>query len=143
MFVDHAEIEVQAGGGGNGAVTFRREKFVPRGGPSGGDGGRGGSVILEVDPHLSTLLDFRYKHQYKAPRGGDGRNKDMIGKDGADLVLKVPPGTVVYDRDSGEQIADLSAHGARVVIAKGGVGGRGNARFATSVQQAPKFGENG
>src|SRR5438874_13531688 len=88
MFVDQVEIEVQAGSGGNGAVTFRKEKFVPHGGPSGGDGGRGGSVVLEVDPHLSTLLDFRYQRHYKAQRGGDGQSKDMYGKDGADLILK-------------------------------------------------------
>src|SRR5436853_1218123 len=97
-FIDEARIEVIAGDGGNGAVTFRKEKFVPRGGPDGGDGGRGGSVVLEVDSHLSTLLDFRYKHSYKAPRGGDGQSKKMFGKDGADMVLKVPPGTVVFDR---------------------------------------------
>jgi len=143
MFVDQVEIEVQAGNGGNGAVTFRREKYVPRGGPSGGDGGRGGSVVLEVNPHLSTLLDFRYKRHYKAPRGGDGQSKNMFGQDGADLVLQVPPGTVVYDRDTGEMLADLTAPGTRAVVAKGGVGGRGNAHFATSVQQAPRFAENG
>jgi GTP-binding protein len=143
MFVDQVEIEVKAGDGGNGAVTFRREKFVPRGGPSGGDGGRGGSIVLEVDPHLSTLLDFRYQHHYKAARGGDGQSKDMFGRDGADLVLKVPPGTMVYDRDTGERLADLTAPGQRAVVAQGGAGGRGNAHFATSVQQAPKFAENG
>lgn len=143
MFVDEVEIKVQAGNGGNGAVTFRREKYVPHGGPDGGDGGRGGSVVLEVDPHLSTLLDFRYKHHYKASRGGDGQGKNMHGKDAADLVLKVPPGTVVYDRDTGEIIADLATPGARAVVAKGGMGGRGNAHFATSVQQAPKFAEKG
>src|SRR5579871_3421159 len=142
-FVDHVEIEVQAGDGGNGAVTFRKEKYVPHGGPNGGDGGRGGSVVLEVDPHLSTLLDFRYQRHYKAPRGGDGAAKDMFGKDGADLVLKVPPGTVVYDREADALLADLTALDARTVIAKGGVGGRGNAHFATSVRQAPKFGEKG
>ncbi len=143
MFVDQVDIEVKAGDGGNGAVTFRKEKFVPRGGPNGGDGGRGGSVILEVDPHLSTLLDFRYQRYYKAQRGGDGQSKDMYGKDGQDLVLKVPPGTVVLDRDTGEQVADLAEPGARAVVAKGGVGGKGNAHFATSVQQAPKFAEKG
>src|ERR1041385_8497939 len=142
-FVDQVEIEVKAGNGGNGAVTFRSEKYVPHGGPDGGDGGRGGSVILEVDPHLSTLLDFRYQRHYKAQRGGDGQSKDMYGKDGADLVLKVPPGTAVYDRDSGALLADLARDDSRAVIAKGGIGGRGNAHFATSVQQAPKFAENG
>src|ERR1041385_9523562 len=98
MFVDQVEIEVAAGDGGNGAVTFRKEKYVPRGGPSGGDGGRGGSVIFEVDPHLSTLLDYRYQRQYKARRGGDGQSKDMYGKNGSDLILKVPAGTTVYER---------------------------------------------
>jgi GTP-binding protein len=142
-FVDHVEVEVQAGDGGNGAVTFRKEKYVPYGGPSGGDGGKGGSVILEVDPHLSTLLDFRYKRHYKAQRGGDGASKDMYGKNGEDLVLKVPAGTAVYDRDTGELLADLIGHDSRAIVAKGGVGGRGNAHFATSVRQAPKFGENG
>lgn len=142
-FVDHVEIEVQAGNGGNGAVTFRREKYVPNGGPNGGDGGRGGSVAFAVDPHLSTLLDFRYQRQYKAPRGGDGASKDMYGKDGADLVLKVPPGTAIYDADTDELLADLAALDAQATVAKGGVGGRGNAHFATSVRQAPKFSEMG
>src|SRR5438270_50764 len=143
MFVDHVEIEVKAGDGGNGAVTFRKEKYVPRGGPDGGDGGRGGSVILQVDPHLSTLLDFRYKHNYKANRGGDGMSKDMSGKYAEEMVLKVPPGTMVYDQETGELLADLTGPDSRAVVAKGGVGGKGNARFATSVQQAPKFAENG
>ena len=143
MFVDQVEIEVKAGDGGNGAVTFRKEKYVPRGGPDGGDGGRGASVVFEVDQHLSTLLDFRYQHQYRAQRGGDGQSKKMYGKDGHDLILKVPAGTVVYDRDSGEQIADLQEAGQRAVIARGGVGGRGNVHFATSVQQVPRYGENG
>lgn len=143
MFVDHVEIEVKAGDGGNGAVTFRKEKYVPRGGPSGGDGGRGGSIIMEVDLHLSTLLDFRYKHVYKAVRGSDGQYKDMFGKDGPDLILKVPPGTAVYDKETHELITDLTALNMRYVIAKGGVGGKGNAHFATSVRQAPKFAQNG
>jgi len=143
MFVDQVDIEVKAGDGGNGAVAFRREKYVPHGGPSGGDGGRGGSVVLEVDPHLSTLLDFRYKRRYQAERGGDGGSKDMFGRDGADLILKVPPGTTVRDRNTGELIADLWKPGQRVVVARGGIGGRGNVRFATSVHQAPKFAEKG
>lgn len=143
MFVDQVEIEVQAGNGGNGAVTFRKEKHVPRGGPSGGDGGRGGSIVLEVAPHLSTLLDFRYKRHYRAARGGDGQSKNMSGQDGADLVLQVPPGTVVYDRDTGERLADLTVPGERAVVARGGVGGKGNAQFTTSVHQAPKFAEKG
>jgi GTPase len=142
-FVDRVDIEVLAGYGGNGAVTFRREKYVPNGGPNGGDGGRGGSVVFEVDPNLSTLLDFRYQRQYKAERGGDGASNDMFGKNGADLVLKVPPGTTIYDAETGEEIADLSAPDQRTVVAKGGVGGRGNAHFATSVRQTPRFSEMG
>lgn len=143
MFVDQVEIEVQAGDGGNGAATFRREKYVPHGGPSGGDGGHGGSVILEVDRNLSTLLDFRYKHSYKAERGGDGQKKDMFGRNGDDLVLAVPAGTAAYDADTGEIVADLTAVGQRAVVARGGTGGRGNVHFATSVQQAPRFAEMG
>jgi GTP-binding protein len=143
MFVDHVEIEVQAGSGGNGAATFRTEKYIPHGGPDGGDGGRGGSVYLQVDTHLSTLLDFRYKRSYKAQRGGDGARKHMYGKDGEDLVLSVPPGTVAYDAETGELLADLSGHTTRAMVARGGVGGRGNMHFATSVQQAPKFRETG
>lgn len=143
MFVDHVEIEVAAGSGGNGAATFRREKYVPHGGPNGGDGGRGGSVVMEVDPNLSTLLEFRYKRHYTAPRGVDGMRKDMFGKDGSNLVLRVPPGTQVYNMDTNELIADLTEPGEKATIAKGGAGGRGNTHFANSVQQAPKFAENG
>ncbi len=143
MFVDHVEIEVKAGDGGNGAVTFRREKYVPHGGPNGGDGGRGGDVIFEVDPHLSTLLDFRFHRHYKAQRGVDGSGKDCYGKHGDDLIMKIPPGTAVYDSDSGQLLADLTALDARQVVLKGGSGGRGNAHFANSVRQAPKFAEQG
>jgi GTP-binding protein len=143
MFVDRVEIEVKGGDGGNGAVSFRREKYVPRGGPDGGDGGAGGCVVLEVDANLSTLLDFRYKRRYAAQRGGDGHGKQMSGKAGADLVLKVPPGTIVFDADSGEQIADLMVAGQRCVAARGGAAGRGNMNFATSVHQAPKFADRG
>lgn len=143
MFVDHVEIEVHAGNGGNGAVTFRREKYVPHGGPNGGDGGRGGSVSLRVDPHLSTLLDFRYKKVYKAERGVDGQSKDMYGRNGADLVLTVPAGTAAYDAETGALVADLTEPDAVAMVARGGVGGRGNRHFITSVQQAPKFAENG
>lgn len=143
MFVDEVEIEVLAGKGGNGAVTFRREKFVPNGGPDGGDGGRGGDVALEVDPHLATLLDLRYRRTYKAERGGDGQAKNMRGKDGADLIIRVPPGTVASDCDTGEVLADLTEPGARAVLARGGRGGRGNAHFATSVMQAPRYSEMG
>lgn len=143
MFVDEVEIEVQAGNGGNGMATFRTEKFVPNGGPNGGDGGHGGSIIFKVDSNVTTLLDFRYKHKYKAVRGGDGSSKDMFGKNGGDTRLKVPLGTVVTDLDTGEQIADLNTPDSKVTIARGGIGGRGNAHFATSVHQAPKFAERG
>ncbi len=143
MFVDQVEIVVEAGAGGNGAATFRREKYVPRGGPSGGDGGSGGSIILEVDPNLSTLLDFRFNRQYRAPRGEDGHNKKRAGRDGADVVLRVPPGTIATDVESGETLADLVSAGQRAVIARGGQGGRGNLHFTTSVRQAPKFAELG
>ncbi len=143
MFIDEVEIEVAAGSGGNGMVTFRKEKFVPLGGPNGGDGGRGGSVIFQVDHNLSTLLDFRYRKTYKAERGGDGGSKDMFGKNGADLVLKVPPGTIVTNLANGEVLADLNEHDSIVVIARGGEGGRGNAHFANSVHQAPRFAEKG
>jgi GTP-binding protein len=143
MFVDEVEIEAQAGSGGNGMVTFRKEKYVPRGGPNGGDGGHGGNVVLVVDTNLTTLLDFRYRHKYRAERGGDGGNKDMFGRDGADLILKVPQGTVVTDLDTGRPIADLDTPDARAVVARGGIGGRGNAHFATSIHQAPKFAEKG
>jgi len=143
MFVDEVEIEVMAGSGGNGMVTFRQEKFVPRGGPNGGDGGHGGSVIFKVDSNVTTLLDFRYKHKYKADRGGDGASKDMFGKNGGDIQLKVPLGTVVTDLATGEVIADLNAPDSKIMIARGGIGGRGNAHFATSVHQAPKFAEKG
>jgi GTPase len=143
MFVDEVEIEVAAGSGGNGMTTFRKEKHVPRGGPNGGDGGKGGSVIFQVDLNLTTLLDYRYQRKYKADRGGDGAAKDMFGKNGADLVLKVPQGTTITDAETGELLADLSAPDSLVVIARGGIGGRGNAHFATSIHQAPKFSERG
>jgi GTP-binding protein len=143
MFVDEVEIELEAGNGGNGMVTFRKEKFVPRGGPNGGDGGHGGSIVFKVDTNITTLLDFRYQHKYKADRGGDGGSKDMFGKNGGDLVLKAPQGTVVTDLDTGVQIADLDAPDAVAVVARGGIGGRGNAHFVTSVYQAPKFAEKG
>ena len=143
MFIDEVKIHVLAGDGGNGMVTFRREKHVPRGGPDGGDGGRGGSVVLETDANLSTLLDYREGKKYRAERGGDGMSKRQFGKDGADLVLKVPPGTQAIDEESGEVIADLDRHPMRVVIAHGGRGGRGNVHFVSSVQQAPKFAERG
>lgn len=143
MFVDEVKIQVKSGDGGNGAVSFRKEKYVPNGGPSGGDGGRGGDVILEADSNLSTLLDFRYQQKYEAGRGANGTSKDMHGKDASDLVMKVPIGTTATDTATGRVLADITRHGERVTIAKGGLGGRGNAKFASSTHQAPKFSENG
>ncbi len=142
-FIDEVEITIKAGDGGNGAATFRREKHVPRGGPDGGDGGRGGSIVFETDSNIATLLDFRLNKLYKAVRGGDGLTKNQFGRDGADLVLKVPVGTQVQDAETGEVLADLSHHPQREVLAAGGRGGKGNSHFVSSVQQAPKFAENG
>jgi len=142
-FIDQVAIRVQAGAGGNGAVAFRREKFVPKGGPSGGDGGDGGSVVLEVDEGLSTLLDFRYKSEFMAPSGHAGANKDRYGRGGQDIVLRVPPGTQVFDDGTGELLCDLQTHGQRFVAAKGGRGGRGNIHFATSTDRAPRRAEPG
>lgn len=143
MFVDEVRLRVRAGDGGGGAVAFRREKFVPKGGPSGGDGGDGGSVILEVDEGLGTLLDYRYRTEYRAPAGERGANKDMYGKRGSDLVLRVPPGTQVFDAESSELLGDLSAHKQRLILARGGRGGRGNMHFATPSDQAPRYAEPG
>jgi GTP-binding protein len=143
VFVDEVEIQVRAGDGGRGCVSFRREKFVPRGGPNGGDGGRGGSVILEADEGLGTLLDFRYRRHYAAPRGRHGEGSDRHGASGEDLVLRVPVGTTVQDRDTGLLLGDLTRHGERLSVARGGRGGRGNARFATSTHRAPRHAEPG
>jgi GTP-binding protein len=140
-FIDEALIRVKAGDGGNGAVAFRREKYVPMGGPSGGDGGNGGSVVLEVDEGLGTLLDFRYRSEYRAKGGEHGGNKDMYGRGGDDLVLRVPPGTQVYTKDRDGQsylLGDLRTHGQRLVVARGGRGGRGNIHFKTSIDRAPR-----
>ena len=142
-FIDRVKIYVQAGTGGNGTVAFRREAHVPTGGPSGGDGGRGGSVIFVATNSLSTLLDLRYYREYKAQNGEKGHAKKMHGADADDLVIRVPVGTCVYDDDTGNIIADLTKDGQRAVIAKGGRGGRGNARFASSRNPAPKICENG
>lgn len=142
-FIDRVNIYVQAGTGGNGTVAFRREAHVPKGGPSGGDGGRGGSVIFVATNSLSTLLDLRYYREYKAQNGEKGHAKKMHGADADDLVIRVPVGTCVYDDDTGNIIADLTKDGQRAVIAKGGRGGRGNARFASSRNPAPKICENG
>jgi GTPase len=142
-FVDEVRIHVKAGDGGDGAVAWRREKFIPRGGPAGGDGGNGGDVVLVVDPQLSTLLDYRYVREHKARNGEKGGGSDMNGKDGATLELRIPPGTVVKDAASGELIADLGTPDERFVIAKGGRGGLGNMNFASSTNQAPRYAEDG
>ena len=143
MFIDEAKIHVAAGGGGNGCVAFRREKFVPRGGPSGGDGGRGGDIIFASDPHLNTLLKFRYNPEFRAARGGHGEGSNRHGKDGKDNTVTLPVGTVVFDLATGEKLWDFDTPGLQVIVAKGGRGGRGNARFATSVHQAPRKAEPG
>jgi GTPase len=138
MFLDHAVIHVAAGKGGDGCMAFRRETGVPHGGPSGGDGGNGGDVILRADDQLSTLLDFRYQQHYRAERGQHGEGSNRTGRSGADLVLRVPPGTVVRDADTGELLGELLDDGETLVVARGGRGGRGNARFATATNQAPR-----
>jgi len=143
MLVDHARIHAIAGSGGAGCVSFRREKYVPKGGPDGGDGGRGGSVILAVDPAVRTLLDCRERPRYRAESGRAGSGNNRTGRDGEDLVIEVPPGTVVKDAATGEAIADLVEPGTRWEAARGGRGGRGNARFATSTRQAPRHAEPG
>ena len=143
MFIDKARIFVKAGNGGNGAVSFRREKYVPAGGPDGGDGGRGASVIFEVDNDLRTLMDFKYQGKYVATPGGDGSKKRQAGKNGEDLVLKVPAGTIIRDEASGKIIADLKHEGDRAVVARGGRGGKGNQHFANAVRQAPNFAKSG
>lgn len=143
MFIDEATIFVKAGDGGRGCVSFRREKYIPLGGPDGGDGGKGGDVILESDRNLLTLLDFRYKHRYSAERGEHGRGKDQTGHNGSDCVIRVPVGTVVRAQDSRLLLADIVAHGQRVVVARGGRGGRGNARFKSSTNQAPRRADPG
>jgi len=143
MFIDVVKIYVKAGNGGNGAVAFRREKYEPAGGPAGGDGGNGGNVILQVDSNIRTLMDFRYKKHYKAENGEDGKSKMQYGKKGQDLILKVPQGTIVRDAETNKIIADLTENGSTFIIAKGGRGGKGNAKFATPTRQAPRFAEGG
>jgi GTP-binding protein len=142
-FLDEVKIYVTAGAGGNGAATFRREPNVPRGGPSGGDGGNGGSVILVGDEGLSTLLDLSYQQRYLAPAGVGGQGRDKYGRAGEDLLVRVPVGTMVYDDDSGAELADITAHEQRFVAAQGGKGGRGNIHFATSTYQSPTKAEEG
>jgi GTP-binding protein len=143
MFIDEAKIRVKAGGGGNGCMAFRREKFVPRGGPSGGDGGRGGDVVMESSQSHNTLIHFRYNPEHKAQRGQHGMGSNCSGLDGNSVILKVPVGTSLYDQETGELIHDFSTPDDRLVIAKGGRGGRGNQHFATSTHQAPREHELG
>jgi len=143
QFIDEVKIWVKGGDGGRGCVSFRREKFIPRGGPNGGDGGKGGDAILMAREGLSTLLDLKYQQHYRAARGEHGKGKNQQGKSGEDLIIPVPLGTVAKDRETGEVLKDLTQEGEQFVAAKGGRGGRGNARFATSTRQAPRFAEPG
>ena len=143
MFIDEAKIRVKAGDGGNGCMAFRREKYVPRGGPSGGDGGKGGDVIMESSERHNTLVHFRFNPEYKAQRGRHGEGSNRTGREGVDVLLKVPVGTILYDDETGEKVYDFSRPDDRIVIACGGRGGRGNARFATSTHQAPREHEPG
>lgn len=143
MFVDTAKIYIKAGNGGNGAVSFRREKYEPKGGPDGGDGGNGGNIVFVVDMGKNTLMDFRYKKHFKAQNGQNGQSKNRMGKDGEDLIIPVPPGTVIRDAESGRILADLTKPGDQRILARGGRGGKGNARFATATRQAPRFAQEG
>ena len=143
MFIDEAKIRVKAGDGGNGCLAFRREKFVPRGGPSGGDGGKGGDIIMESSERHNTLVHFRFNPEYKAQRGRHGEGSNRTGREGVAIILKVPVGTILYDADTGDKIHDFSRPDERIVVAQGGRGGRGNARFATSTHQAPREHEDG
>lgn len=143
MFTDYVKIYAKAGDGGNGAISFRREKYVAAGGPDGGDGGKGGDVYFEVDPNSNTLIDFRYKKKFKAQNGNNGEGSNKYGKGGEDLTIKVPIGTVIKDAMTNEVLADLSQEGQRELILKGGRGGKGNTHFATSTRQAPRFSQDG
>jgi GTP-binding protein len=143
VIADRARIRVHAGRGGHGCVSFRREKYVPKGGPDGGDGGDGGSIVLRVNPHLRTLLDFQSKTRFAADRGANGSGNQRTGRSGEDLIVEVPPGTVVTEQGTGDLLADLVEHGATWIAAQGGRGGRGNARFATPTQQAPRHAQSG
>src|SRR5512132_2067942 len=143
MFIDEATIRVKAGDGGNGCMAVRREKFVPRGGPSGGDGGRGGDVVMEASEKHNTLVHFRFNPEYKAQRGRHGEGSNCTGAEGEDVVLKVPVGTLVYDENTGELVHDFQQPNERLIVAKGGRGGRGNQHFATSTHQAPREHELG
>jgi GTP-binding protein len=143
MFIDRTKIHIKSGDGGDGSVSFRREKYVPLGGPDGGDGGKGADIILVVDPNMTTLLDFTYKRKYAAERGGNGAGSHCFGKNGENLYIKVPMGTIIRDVETDKIMADLSHPGDTLVVARGGKGGRGNVRFATSTRQAPNFAEPG
>src|ERR1700730_1317248 len=143
MFIDEAKIRIKAGDGGNGCMAFRREKFVPRGGPSGGDGGKGGDIVMESSERHNTLVHFRFNPEHTAERGRHGEGSNKTGRDGGDVVLKVPVGTIVYDDETGEKVFEFSHPDQSFAIARGGRGGRGNARFATSVHQAPREDEAG
>ena len=143
MFIDYAEIEVKAGNGGDGAVTFRREKYVPKGGPSGGNGGKGGDIIIQAQHNLSTLLDFKYKKQYKAGSGEPGGSSLKDGKNGKDVIIRVPVGTLIKDTETNIILFDLNENNKRIIVAKGGKGGKGNSNFATPTNQAPRFAEDG
>ncbi len=143
MFIDRAKITVKAGSGGNGMSSFRREKYVPKGGPSGGDGGRGANVVLIGDANLNTLVDFRYKRQFKADNGANGQSSNMHGRGAEDLLVKVPPGTIIKEEATGQILGDITEPGQQVIVARGGRGGRGNARFVNSVHRAPTFAELG
>jgi GTP-binding protein len=143
LFIDFAKIYVEAGRGGSGCMSFRREKYVPKGGPDGGDGGRGGDVILQVKPGMRTLLDFQMRKHFRAKRGEHGKGANKTGRNGEDVVIAVPPGTVVKDAETGEVLADLVSAGDRMIVARGGRGGRGNASFVTSTNQAPRDWEPG
>ena len=143
QFIDRARISVTAGKGGDGKSAFRHEKYVPKGGPSGGDGGRGADIVFVVDNNLNTLLNFRFKRIFKGENGGNGDIKDQFGKSAEPLEIKVPPGTVIFDANTGEKLADLTMNGQREILARGGRGGRGNARFKSSARRAPTFAELG
>lgn len=143
MFIDEATIEVKAGPGGNGIVAFRREKYVPAGGPAGGDGGQGGDVVIQADHHVKTLIEYSRKRHFRAGRGRHGEGGRRKGKDGENVLLKVPPATQIFDKDTGELLADLLTSGQEYSVARGGEGGRGNPRFVSSARQAPRFAENG
>lgn len=143
MFIDHALIYVKGGKGGNGIVSFRREKFIPKGGPDGGNGGDGGNVVIKGDKQLTTLMDFQYRRKYFAPNGDHGKGANKTGKSGDDVILRVPLGTIVSDHETGKRIADITEDGEEIIVARGGKGGKGNAEFATSTRQAPRIAEKG